>query len=130
MAIFWLFSLEIASDMARHRPYRLATLPGCAEGSKELIWIPHSTQVCHKNHIFRIFMPKIALNRHSAILCTAGQHYIFRKTFCEEQQALERKTAEEIEAEKRRTMDYQANLDRETAKVRAEAETEGIICCR
>merc|ERR1719499_568948 len=50
-----------------------------------------------------------------------------KKKLFEEQQALEKKTAQEIEAEKRRTMDYQANLDRETAKVRAEAETEGSI---
>merc|ERR1719499_608960 len=50
-----------------------------------------------------------------------------KKKLFEEQQALEKKTAQEIEAEKRRTMDYQANLDRETAKVKAEAETEGRI---
>merc|ERR1719499_3009307 len=50
-----------------------------------------------------------------------------QKKLFEEQQALEKKTAQEIEAEKRRTMDYQANLDRETAKVKAEAEMEGRI---
>ena len=50
-----------------------------------------------------------------------------QKRLFEEQQSLEKKTALEIEEEKRRTMDYQANLDRETAKIRADAESDGKI---
>jgi len=50
-----------------------------------------------------------------------------QKRLFEEQQSLEKKTALEIEEEKRRTMDYQANLDRETAKIRADAESDGRI---
>lgn len=48
-----------------------------------------------------------------------------QKRLFEEQQMLEKKTAQEIEGEKRRTLDYQAKLDRETAKIRADAESDG-----
>ena len=72
MAIFWLFLLEIASDMPRYRPHLLATLPGCPGGSKELIWIPYSTQVFHEYLNFCIFMPKIGLISKKAFFSTAG----------------------------------------------------------